>query len=243
MKRIPILLFAFWMFSFTGCEQLLMILEGASGTVNTTPTQGEIIQGLKQALAEGTTRAATGLSKEGGFFNDPTVFIPFPPEAQFVAEKLQQLGLGNLVTDFVAKLNEGAEKGAKEAAPIFKQAITGMSIADASNILLGKDKRAATTYFETNTRVALFNAFSPKIRDVLEQVNAAQIWEQLTTRYNQIPFVSKKVETDIVKYATDKALDGLFLKLSLEEEKIREDPLARTTDILKKVFGYAAEQG
>ncbi len=242
MKRIRIFLFSLTLFTLTGCDQLLMILEQAAGEVDTTPTQAEIIQGLKQALAEGTTRAVTTLSQDGGFTNDPTVFIPFPPEAQFAADKLRDLGFNNLVDNFVARLNEGAEKGAKEAAPIFRSAITSMTIADARDILLGQNPRAATDYFETNTRTQLYQAFAPRIEEVLEQVNAAQIWENLTTTYNQIPLVRRKVETDIVKYATDKALDGLFLKLSIEEQKIRQDPVARTTELLKKVFGYAASQ-
>lgn len=242
MKRFQLFLFASSMFLFTGCDVLLAVLENAAGEIDTTPTQTEIIQGLKEALAEGTTRAVAGLSAEGGYFNDPTVFIPFPPEAQFAADKLEQLGLGSLIDNFVARLNEGAEKGAKEAAPIFKNAILAMTIADARNILLGQDTHAATNYFETNTRTALYNTFAPKIENVLAQVNAAQIWQELTSRYNSIPLVRNKIETDIVKYATNKALDGLFLKLSMEEEKIRQDPVARTTDLLKKVFGYAATQ-
>ncbi len=241
-QRCSLLLFLCCFLSLSGCDQLLKVVEDATSGVSTVPNQAEIIQGLKQALAEGTTRAVSNLSQEGGYLKDPTVFIPFPPEAQFAADKLQQLGFGNLVKDFVTRLNEGAEKGAREAAPIFRDAIVKMTIADASNILLGKDTRAATSYFETNTRAALFNTFAPKINDVLEQVNAVQIWQQITTTYNQIPLVRNKVETDIVKYATNKALDGLFLKLSIEEEKIRLDPLARTTDLLKKVFGYAAAQ-
>lgn len=242
MKRFQVIIFALSIFTLTGCDVLLAVLENAAGEIDTTPTQSEIVQGLKQALAEGTTRAVTGLSADGGYFSDPTVFIPFPPEAQFAADKLEQLGLGNLVNNFVAKLNEGAEKGAKEAAPIFKNAILAMTFADAKNILLGQDVRAATSYFENNTRTSLYNAFAPKIENVLNQVNAAKIWSDLTSTYNSIPLVRNKVETDIVKYATDKALDGLFLKLSLEEEKIRQDPLARTSDILKKVFDYAAAQ-
>ncbi len=242
MNKLPIALLFFWLLSAAGCEQLLKMVEDASAGMDTTPTQTEIVQGLKQALAEGTTRAVLNLSQEGGYAKDPTVFIPFPAEAQFAADKLRDIGFGNLVDDFVKRLNQGAEKGAKEAAPIFKEAIVNMTFADARNILLGQDRRAATTYFETNTRAALYNTFSPKIKTVLEEVNAVQIWSQITTRYNQIPLVRNKVETDIVKYATNKALDGLFLKLSIEEEKIRQDPLARTSDILKKVFGYADTQ-
>ena len=96
--------------------------------------------------------------------------------------------------------------------------------------------------FQEKTENQLTDAFAPHIKSSLDQVNATDIWEELTTRYNSIPLVNKKVETDIVKYATGKALDGLFLKLADEEKKIREDPIARTSDLLKKVFGYAARQ-
>lgn len=240
MKYVHLLLLVSSMILFSGCDIVLSVLENTASDADPTPTQTEIIQGLKQALAEGTARAITGLSAEGGYGNDPTVFIPFPPEAQFAADKLQQLGLGSLIDRFVARLNEGAERGAKEAGPIFKDAILAMTFADARGILLGQDQHAATAYFERTTRTALYNTFSPKIEQVLSQVHAVEIWQQLTSRYNSIPLVRKKVETDIVKYATNKALDGLFLKLSQEEENIRQDPFARTTNLLKKVFEYAA---
>lgn len=240
MKRIPLLVGLLLMLTFSGCEQLLAILESAP--VSTTPTQTEIIQGLKQALSEGAARAVADLSAPGGFAGDPSVFIPFPEEAMFAANTLRDLGLGNLVDNFVARLNEGAEKGAEFALPIFRDAIVSMTIADARNILLGDNTHAATEYFESRTRQQLYAAFSPQIQKVLDEVNATEVWEQLTTRYNRIPLVNRKVETDIVRYATDRALDGLFLKLSQEEEKIRQDPVARTTDLLKRVFGYAATQ-
>ena len=166
--------------------------------------------------------------------------IPFPPEAQKVANTMRDLGLGKLVDEFETKLNEGAEKGAKLAFPIFKSAITGMTFQDAKGILLGQQD-AATQYFQTRTETQLYNAFSPKIKTSLDQVKATEIWYEITSRYNKLPLV-KKVETDIVKYATNKALDGLFLKVSDEEAKIRSTIASRKTDLLKKVFDFADRQ-
>ncbi|MEL6673023.1 MAG: DUF4197 domain-containing protein [Bacteroidota bacterium] len=239
MKKIPTFLAVFSLFWLMSCETLLKVAEEVA--TNADPTNAEIIGGLKEALANGAANAVTTLSKSGGYLNDPLVKIPFPQEAEFAARTLRDLGLGNLVDNFEAKLNEGAEKGAELALPIFKNAITSMSFADAKNILLGGEN-AATSYFQRTTQSDLAAAFAPHIKSSLDKVNATQIWTQITTRYNSIPLVRKKVETDIVKYATGKALDGLFLKLADEEQKIREQPLARTSELLKKVFSYADRQ-
>ena len=145
--------------------------------------------------------------------NDPLVKIPFPQEAEFVAKTLTDIGLGSLVADFEKKLNEGAEKGAKLALPIFKNAIKSMTFADVKGILLGGEN-AATDYFKAKTSDGLYQAFSPQIKKTLDEVGAAKIWTDLTTRYNKIPFTNKKVETDLVKYTTNKAMDGLFSQSS-----------------------------
>jgi len=228
--------------SLSGCDVLLHVLENAESPVDLTPSTTEMIAGLKEALVNGTGTATNILSKEGGYLNDPTVHIPFPPEAQFAADKIRDIGLGSLVDNFEARLNEGAEKGAQLALPIFKNAITGMSITDAKNILITKQQDAATQYFQRTTNEQLYNAFAPEIKKVLDEVNATQLWSDITTAYNKIPFTQKKIETDLVRYATDKALEGLFMKVALEEGKIRDDINARTSDLLKKVFGYADDQ-
>jgi hypothetical protein len=225
--------------TFSGCDQLLQV---ANETMyGLEPTSGEMTSGLKQALLKGAGDAVGQLGAEGGFLNNPQVKIPFPPEAEFAANTLRDLGLGNLVDDFVARLNRGASEGAKQALPIFRDAITGMSINDAKNILLG-NQTAATDYFRARTSNQLAATFSPIIRSTLDEVNATKLWSDITSRYNSIPLVRNKVETDIVKYATDRALDGLFLKVAEEEMKIRENPLERTSEILKKVFGYAERE-
>lgn len=242
MKKLLVILTLSSSLAFSGCDILLPLLESVSESgVSLEPTNTEIISGLKEALVTGAAQAVTTLNQEGGYFNDPLVKIPFPEEAEFVATTLRDIGLGQLVDNFEQRLNEGAEKGAALALPIFKNAITSMSFADAKGILLGGEN-AATNYFKQKTSVQLASAFSPHIKGKLDEVNATKLWTDITTRYNQIPFINKKVETDLVKYATGKALDGLFLKLADEEKKIREQPIARTSELLKKVFGYAAAQ-
>lgn len=219
------------------CESLNQVLENLP-EYNADPTSGEMAMGLKEALGNGIGSAVNILGKEGGYFNNPQVRIPFPKEAEFAATTLRDLGLGQFVDNFEKKLNEGAEKGAIKALPIFKNAIKGMSFADVKGILLGGEN-AATDYFKARTTAGLYQAFSPEIKKTLEQVGAAKIWSELTTRYNKVPFTNKKVETDLVKYATTKAMDGLFLKVAEEEAKIRKDPIARTSELLKKIFKYA----
>ncbi|MDX2250308.1 MAG: DUF4197 domain-containing protein [Bacteroidia bacterium] len=226
--------------SLWGCDTLLQIAEKGI-TENLDPTDTEIIGGLKEALGNGAANAVLMLSKSGGYLNDPLVKIPFPEEAQFAANTLHDIGLGNLVDEFEKLLNQGAEEGAKTALPIFKNAITSMTFADARNILFGPEN-AATEYFKAKTRAELVTAFSPHIKTSLDKVNATKAWEDVTTRYNSIPLVRKKVNTDIVNYATGKALDGLFLKLADEEKKIRMDPIARTSELLKKVFSFAERE-
>ena len=231
---VSLVLFA----SLTSCEILDQIMKSVPANVD--PSETEIIGGLKEALANGAAQAVTILSKEGGYYNDPLVRIPFPQEVRQVEKTLRDIGAGQLVDDFLLRLNKGAEEGAKAALPIFKDAILSMSIADAKNILFGSDT-AATAYFRAKTSEQLYQAFSPQIRTSLDQVGAAKAWTDVTSRYNKIPLV-KKVETDLVRYATNKALDGLFLKLADEEKRIRENPIARTTELLKKVFSYADRQ-
>jgi hypothetical protein len=219
-----------------GCQVLNDI-----GTQVLTPTTGEMAGGLKDALNAGISQAVGLLGKEGGYFNDPLIKIPFPQEAQVVSKTLRDIGLGNLVNEFEKKLNRGAEEGAKLAAPIFGNAIKKMTFQDVSNILLSNNNQAATDYFKTATSGELYNTFSPKIKQSLDKVGATKAWTDVTTAYNKIPLV-KKIETDLVRYATNKAMDGLFSKVAIQEQKIRTDVSARSTDLMKKVFGYADQQ-
>ncbi|MEO0899050.1 MAG: DUF4197 domain-containing protein [Bacteroidota bacterium] len=242
MKNISrFLLLPLLLVSLTSCEALLQILDENLPAGPVDPTSTEIAGGLQDALLQGSTFAINTLSAEGGFLNDASVKIPFPQEAKIVADKLRQIGLGGLVDEFEGRLNAGAEKGAKLALPIFTSAIKEMTFDDAKNILLGGEK-AATDYFRQKTTAKLTNAFSPMIKKSLDEVKATDAWTQITTKYNSIPFVQKKVNTDIVQYATDRALLGLFSKVEIEEKKIRDNLNARRTELLQKVFAYADRQ-
>lgn len=220
------------------CDTLLQVANEVAGAGSTIPSELEMSGGLKEALDKGVGFAVSTLSAEGGYYKDPLVKIPFPKEAEFAANTLRDIGLGKLVDDFELLLNKGAEDGAKQALGIFGNAIKSMTFADVKGILLGGEN-AATNYFKEKTSEQLYEAFSPQIKTSLDKVNATKVWNDLTTRYNSVPLVKKKVDTDIVRYATNKAMDGLFLKISDEEKKIRTNLAARSSDLLKKVFGYA----
>ena len=198
-------------------------------------TEDDIIQGLKEALRVGTQNGIHVLSRENGFYGNTILRIPFPPEAKIVEEKLRALGLNKLVDDFILTMNRGAERAVNKAAPIFIEAITSMTITDARNILYGQEN-AATEYFRNKTSSQLITAFKPDVKTTLDQVQVTSYWDEVTTTYNNIPF-TRDVETDLPQYVTEKAVDGLFMKIEEEEKRIREDPGARVSEILKKVFG------
>ena len=182
----------------------------------------------------------TGLaSKEGGYFNNSLIKIPFPKDAEKVATKLRDIGLGSEVDRFVKTLNRGAEEAAKEAAPIFKSAITSMSIQDAYGILKG-DKDAATQYLIRTTTEQLKAKFKPIVSKNLAKVNATRYYGELVGKYNQIPFV-QNVNPELDDYATEKAIEGLFKLVAEEESNIRSNIAARSTDLMKKVFAQAPQ--
>lgn len=203
-------------------------------------TAREITAGLKEALSKGASLAVTELGSKGGYGSDQLLRISFPAEAEPVENALRKLGLGSLITALETRLNDGAEAGARRALPIFQEAIQKMTIADATAILTGGE-HAATGYFRARTYSSLVSEFRPEIDSALGQTGATVAWKEVTSRYNQIPFTSFKVDTDIVHYATERALDGLFQKIATEEAAIRADPVARTTDLLRRVFGAAAK--
>ncbi|HEY2727724.1 MAG TPA: DUF4197 domain-containing protein [Parafilimonas sp.] len=195
--------------------------------------QQKIAQGLKQALTIGTQNSTNKLSAVDGFFADAAVKILMPPQAQDVEKTLRRFGMGSLVDKTILSLNRAAEDAAKSATPIFVNAIKQMTISDALGILKGGDF-AATDYFKQKTTAALTQAFSPVISNSLNKVNATKYWTEMFTAYNR--FSSKKVETDLTAYVTQKAIDGIFYEVGLEEQKIRKNPAARVTDLLKQVF-------
>ena len=198
--------------------------------------QADIMAGLKEALTKGIESAVTSASAENGFLNNPELKIPIPPEAEDVEKKARQLGLDDQMDSFIETMNDAASKAAAKATPQFLQAIRNLSIEDAAALLQSSNTHAATDYLETKTRDPLYQAFRPDVEAAIEEVALTAQWEPIATKYNKLPFVTK-VNPDLNDYVTQKTLDGLFLLVGQEEEKIREDPLARTSDLLKRVFG------
>lgn len=229
-------------FIFSSCQssaQIGKFLEKA-GQITGNPTTSEITSGLKEALEKGTGISADRLSTENGYLGNLDVKILFPEEARQVERSLRNLGLGNLCDQVITSLNRAAEDAAKEAKPIFTDAIKQMSFQDVQQILLGADN-AATQYFQRTTTNSLSEKFSPIIDSSLEKVEATQYWDDVMTRYNKIPLV-KPVNTDLTAYVTDKAIQGLFFEIAKEELNIREQVGARTSPLLQKVFGYAERE-
>ncbi|HEY3406409.1 MAG TPA: DUF4197 domain-containing protein [Ohtaekwangia sp.] len=217
-------------------SQTMKEVNKAIGTESGDPTTAEVADGLKEALINGISNGSDMASQLDGYFKNPKIKIPFPPDVKKVETKLRQVGMGNEVDKFILTLNRGAEDAAKEAKPIFISAIKQMTIQDAWAILKGSDN-AATEYLKKVTSAQLYDKFKPVIKSSLDKVNATKNYGTLVTAYNKIPLV-EKVNPDLDDYATKKAMDGLFLLIADEEKKIRQDPMARTTDLLKKVFGY-----
>lgn len=197
-------------------------------------SQEEIGKGLKEALEKGVEKGVEQVSKPDGYLKDPEIKIPIPPEAQTVESKLRAVGQGQLVDDAIESMNRAAEDAASEAKAIFIAAIKGMTIQDAMNLLNGGDD-AATQYLNKTTRGELTNRFEPIIKASLDKVGATKHWNTMISAYNKLPFV-KKMNPDLEKYVTEKAIDGLFVQVAKEEKEIRNNPGARTTELLKKVF-------
>ena len=196
-------------------------------------SNGEIINGLREALTIGTQNAAGKLSMMDGFFKDAALKILMPVEAKKVEKTLRDVGMGKQVDNAILAMNRAAEDAAKSASPIFLNAIKGMSLNDGLSILKGGEF-AATNFLKDKTMAALTEAFKPVIEASLQKVNATKYWNTVFTTYNK--FSNDKVDPDLLEYVTAKALSGLFYGIGQEEQKIRKDPMARTTDLLKKVF-------
>lgn len=198
-------------------------------------TTTEVTAGLKAALEKGVTTGTAQLSATDGYLANPKVKIPFPEDVQKVEQKLRDIGLGGEVDKFVTSLNRGAEAAAKEAQPIFVSAIASMTIDDAWAILQGDDQEAATNYLRRTTSDQLEAKFSPVIKAALDETSATKYYSDIVNTYNKIPFV-EKVNPNLEAYATEKAMEGLFLMIAEEEKEIRKNPAERTSEILKRVF-------
>jgi len=204
-------------------------------------TEADIIQGLKEALKVGAANSVSKTNQADGYFGNPMIKIPWPQEAagayNYINNNLPVVR--PLLDEVVLKMNRGAEKASEKAKPIFIDAIVSMSIEDARNILRG-ERNAATRFLHQKTYTALHAAFKPDIHEALESVGAATAWNTITTAYNPITRFNSSlnpINTDLSDYTTTKALDGLFLLIEQEEDKIRTDPVARVSEILRKVFG------
>lgn len=208
---------------------------GAAGAIPAGLTNTEAAGGLKEALIQGISKGADQASKTDGFNLNRLIRIPFPPDAQRVATTLRSIGLGSQVDKFELSLNRGAEDAAKSAKPIFLSAIKSLTFSDVWGILTGS-KDAATQYLKRTTTARLTTAFMPIMQQSLDKVDATRYYSALTTRYNQLP-LARPVQTDLNQYATGKAVDGLFTLIAQQEADIRENPVARTTALLKRVFG------
>jgi hypothetical protein len=220
--------------AFGQLDKLINDAKKAIGTPKAL-TKEEVANGLKEALVNGITKGTDLTSKMDGYFKNPEIKIPFPNDVKKVEDKLRQLGMGSEVDRFVLTLNRGAEEAAKEAKPIFISAIKQMSIDDAFAVLKGQPD-AATQFLKRTTSAQLKEKFKPVVQTNLDKVNATKYYGDLITNYNRIPFISK-VNPNLNDYATDMAIQGLFTMIAKEEKSIRQDPAARTTDLLKKVFG------
>ncbi|MBC8153282.1 MAG: DUF4197 domain-containing protein [Bacteroidetes bacterium] len=216
------------------------ITKPASGTASGTSIFGsalsssDIAAGLKEALRVGIDKGASQASATDGYFKNSLIKILFPPEAQKVEAQLRRLGFGKQVDQFELSLNRSAEDAAKKAKPVFVKAITQMTIPDAINILRG-DSTSATQYLRKTSGQQLVTEFTPIIDSTLRKNNATKYYADLVGIYNKIPLV-QKANPDLTQYATNKAVDGLFVLIAQQERAIRENPQARITDLLRKVF-------
>jgi len=214
-------------------KKLIEFFTGGSKAYKLNET--DAANGIKEALSNGISNGVQKTSSSDGFFKNIEIKIPFPPDAQEVETKLRGLGFGNKIDEVVLTLNRAAEDASKEAKPIFVDAIKALTISEAINIVRGSEN-AATEYLKRMTYTKLKSLFQPKIESSLTKVNATKYWKDIMDIYNKIPFV-KKINPDLTDYVCTKALDGLFIMVAKEEKQIRIDPVARTTELLRKVFG------
>ncbi len=231
MKRIILLLFT--VFLFSGCAELQQVVDQLpQGTIGIS--QLDIANGLKEALDNGIDKQVSKLTASDGFYKNEMVKILLPEELQKVDKGLRDIGMSSLADEGLKVLNRAAEDAVKEATPIFVSAVKNMSFTDAKNILMGNNT-AATSYLQTSTNTALYSKFNPVIKNSFSKVGADKVWTNIITKYNSIPFVTK-VNPDLTDYTTNKAMEGVFKMIAVEEQNIRTNLSARSSDLLKRVF-------
>ncbi|MFM7467276.1 MAG: DUF4197 domain-containing protein [Crocinitomicaceae bacterium] len=216
------------------------LVNNSSNSSNNKPslTNDEVIAGLREALQLGIKNSVSLTSVTDGFLKNNEIRLPFPPDAQKVRDKALEWKLDGQVEKFETTLNRAAEEASKEALPIFADAIKNMSVQDGFAILNGGDG-AATKFLKDNTSSKLVAAFSPKVKEATSKVKLTEYWNPIITKYNNAMTLTggQKLTPDLDAYITQKAIDGLFLMVSKEENKIRKDPAAQVTALLSKVFG------
>ncbi|MFG6687120.1 DUF4197 domain-containing protein [Mariniflexile sp. HNIBRBA6329] len=219
--------------NLTACAELQQVVnqlpQGTIGIGN-----DEIASGLRQALDFGIEKQVSKLTQTDGFYKNELVKILLPAELQKVDKGLRDIGLSKLADEGLKVLNRAAEDAVKEATPIFVDAVKGITFADAKNILIGNDD-AATQYLNGKTQTALYAKFNPVIKNSFSKVGADEIWNNLISKYNSIPFTTD-VNPDLTDYVTNEALKGVFTMIAVEEKEIRNNIGSRTTDLLRKVF-------
>lgn len=240
MKKTALLLVVAFLFltaSTALSQDVKGAIKGAMGTAagGSDSGAGDVAAGLKEALAVGTGNAVQTLSKSDGYFGDAAVKILLPQKLQTAAEVLKKAGYQKEVDDLILSMNRAAEQAAPKARPIFEDAVKKMTFEDTQKILNGGNT-AATDYFKAKTTPQLTDAFKPVVADSMNQAGVTRSYKALTDRYTSMVPFGKMDSLDLDSYVTGKSLDGLFLKVGQEEAKIRTNPAARTTDLLKKVF-------
>src|SRR5215510_1845712 len=199
-------------------------------------SENEAAQGIKEALSQGVTKAVLNLHKTDGFFGSDIYKVFLPPDSRRAETALRKIGLGNQVDKAILAINRGAEDAVGTAGPIFADAIKQMTLTDALAIVRGNSD-AATQYFKQKTSQELIAAFTPSVETSLDKTNATKYYSDIANTYNKLPLSFDKFNPDLTSYVVGKAVDALFDQIAKEEANIRANPLARTTDILKKVFG------
>ncbi|MGH2666953.1 DUF4197 domain-containing protein [Flavobacterium sp.] len=234
MKKIMLLLLFIPIVSNAQLKDLIKKAGNKVTEATKTNSSLDIGAGLKEALNKGVTEQVSKLTAMDGFYKNEAVKILMPEELQKVEKTLRKMGMSNLADEGIKSLNRAAEDAVKEATPIFVSAIKNITITDAKSILFGNEN-AATVYLQSSTTTALYSKFSPVVQQSVSKVGADVIWASIIKKYNSLPLVSK-VNPDITDYVTNKALEGVFKMITVEEKNIRTNLSSRTSDVLKKVF-------
>ena len=236
---MKIILLSIFICFFHLCSAQLILLKVANTKANSllissSLDKEEVAKGLREALVVGAEKATQSASSKGGFLNNKAIRIPFPSEADKMKNTLQKAGMQSQIIAFEKSINSAAELAAKEVFVIFVDAVKTMTINDAFTILKGEDD-AATTYLRKQTNAQLYAKIKPITSNAIQQVEVTKYWTPLVKSYNAIPF-TKAINPDLEDYVTDKAIEGLFVLIANQEKKIRNNPEARVSALLQKVF-------